>query len=47
MFRCRRCGRGYAGRKMGNYQDGNDPAIDDWFEHVKPLTDRQSVQWIR
>lgn len=21
--------------------DGNDPAIDGWFEHVKPLTDRQ------
>jgi len=22
-------------------EDGNDPAIDGWFEHVKPLTDRQ------
>jgi acetylornithine deacetylase/succinyl-diaminopimelate desuccinylase-like protein len=22
-------------------EDGNDPAIDDWFEHVNPLTDRQ------
>ncbi len=21
--------------------DGNDPAIDGWFEHVKPLTERQ------
>jgi acetylornithine deacetylase/succinyl-diaminopimelate desuccinylase-like protein len=21
--------------------DGNDPAIDGWFEHVRPLTDRQ------
>src|SRR5581483_4720672 len=23
-------------------EDGNDPAIDGWFEHVKPLTDRQT-----
>jgi acetylornithine deacetylase/succinyl-diaminopimelate desuccinylase-like protein len=22
-------------------EDGNDPAIDGWFEHVKPLTERQ------
>jgi acetylornithine deacetylase/succinyl-diaminopimelate desuccinylase-like protein len=22
-------------------EDGNEPAIDGWFEHVKPLTDRQ------
>jgi len=22
-------------------EDGNDPAIDGWFEHVKPLTQRQ------
>ena len=22
-------------------EDGNDPAIEGWFEHVKPLTDRQ------
>jgi acetylornithine deacetylase/succinyl-diaminopimelate desuccinylase-like protein len=22
-------------------EDGNDPAVDGWFEHVKPLTDRQ------
>ncbi len=22
-------------------EDGNDPAIDGWFEHVKPLTNRQ------
>ncbi len=22
-------------------EDGNDPAIDGWYEHVKPLTDRQ------
>ena len=22
-------------------EDGNDPAIDSWFEHVKPLTERQ------
>lgn len=22
-------------------EDGNDPAIDGWCEHVKPLTDRQ------
>ena len=22
-------------------EDGNDPAIDGWFEHVKPLTARQ------
>jgi acetylornithine deacetylase/succinyl-diaminopimelate desuccinylase-like protein len=22
-------------------EDGNDPAIDGWFEHVRPLTDRQ------
>jgi acetylornithine deacetylase/succinyl-diaminopimelate desuccinylase-like protein len=22
-------------------EDGNDPAIDGWFEHVKPLTGRQ------
>ena len=22
-------------------EDGNDPAIDGWFEHVKPLSDRQ------
>jgi acetylornithine deacetylase/succinyl-diaminopimelate desuccinylase-like protein len=24
-------------------EDGNDPAIDGWFEHVKPLTDRQKA----
>jgi acetylornithine deacetylase/succinyl-diaminopimelate desuccinylase-like protein len=23
-------------------EDGNDPAIDGWFEHVKPLTERQT-----
>ena len=24
-------------------EDGNDPMIDGWFEHVKPLTDRQKA----
>ncbi len=24
-------------------EDGNDPAIDGWFEHVKPLTPRQKA----